>query len=84
MLYNLAMLVLIPPELEPQLIEAAQRNGVAPEEFALAGVREALSKTPKTLFDAFADVIGSIESTPKTRTTSFTDGLLEKKRLGRL
>ncbi len=79
------MLVHIPSELEPQLIEAARRNGVAPEEFVLAGVRQALSKTHQTLFDTFADVIGSIESTPELRATlSFTDSLLEKKRLGRL
>jgi hypothetical protein len=84
MLYNPTMLVSIPPELEPQLIEAARRSGLAPEEFALAGVREALSRTNQTLFDAFADVIGSVESTPETRATSFTDSLLEKKRLGRL
>jgi hypothetical protein len=79
------MLVLIPPELEPHLIEAARLNGVAPEEFALARVREALHLPKQTLFEALEDVIGSVESTQEIRSgMSFTDGLLEKKRSGRL
>jgi hypothetical protein len=76
------MTVQIPQELESQLIRAAAQKGVAPEEFVLVGVRQALKEAPSTLFDVLEDVIGSVNADPGV--LDFADGLLEKKRSGRL
>lgn len=85
------MLVLIPPDLEPQLLEAAKRSGVEPEEFAVARVREALqapSVAPRTLFDALEGFIGAVDGTDEAWSEEisqrFADGMVEKHRSGNL
>ena len=91
MQYNLFMLVLIPPDLEPQLLKAAKRSGVAPEEFAVARVREALQSpnvTGRTLFEALEGFIGTVDGNGELRSENvsqrFADAMIEKHRSGRL
>ena len=85
------MLVLIPPNLEPQLLEAAKRSGVAPEEFAVARIREALeaqSVAPRTLFDALEGFIGTVdgggEAWSENVSQRFADEMVKKHRSGHL
>jgi hypothetical protein len=86
-MYYPNMIVVIPPELEPKLRQAAQQNGVAPEEYALERVREALNPS-KTLFDAWQDVIGSVEGNGEANSENtgegFAQAMLEKKQTGHL
>lgn len=81
------MVVVIPPELEPKLRQTAHQLGLTPEEFALERVREALVPH-ESLFDAWRDVIGSVEGTGEaySENTSerFAQAMLEKKRSGHL
>jgi hypothetical protein len=81
------MIVVIPPELEPRLRQAAQQNGIAPEEFALQQLREAI-KPAESLFDAWQGFIGMVESNGEANSehTSeyFAQAMLEKKRTGHL
>jgi hypothetical protein len=80
------MIVVIPPELEPRLREAALARGLEPEEFALEQLREGLQ--PETLFDAWQGFIGSVSSAEgvfsEGASEKFADAMLEKKRAGRL
>ena len=85
------MLVLIPPDLEPQLLEAAKRSGVAPEEFAVARVREALNApilAGNTLLDRLNGFIGTVEGNGEAWSENvsqrFADEMIEKHRSGRL
>lgn len=81
------MIVVIPPELESKLRQVAQQNGVAPEEYALERVREALNLS-KTLFDAWQDVIGRVEGNGEANSENtserFGQAMVEKKRTGHL
>jgi hypothetical protein len=76
------MLIQIPADLEPQVLRLAKQKGVSPEDMVLLGVRQVLQQ-PATLFDAFEDVIGSVDGN-REGLTDFADALLEKKRAGRL
>ncbi len=80
------MIVVIPPDLEPKLRQAAEQSGVAPEEFALQQVREALQ--PSSLFDAWQDVIGTVEGNGEANSEfvseHFAQAMLEKKQTGHL
>ena len=87
MQYNLAMLVLIPPDLEAQLLEAAKRSGVAPEEFAVARVREALNEPNfpgDTLLDRLRGFIGTVEgdgeSWSENTSEKFANEMVKKHR----
>jgi hypothetical protein len=81
------MVVVIPPELEPKLRQAALQNGIAPEEFALQQLRKAV-KPSESLFDAWQGFIGTIEGNGEAnseRTSEhFAQAMLEKKQAGHL
>jgi hypothetical protein len=80
------MTVVIPPELEPKLRQAARARGLEPEEFALSQLREGLQH--ETLLDGWQGFIGSSSSTAgdfsEGTSEKFADAMLEKKRAGRL
>jgi hypothetical protein len=77
------MVVVIPPELEPKLRQAAAKKGMPPEEFALERVREGL---PETLFDAWQDFIGVVQGNGEANSeqtgAKFAQAMLEKKATG--
>ena len=93
MQYNLPMLVLIPPDLKQHLLEAAKQSGVAPEEFAVARVREALQTlapdaTSRTLFNALEGFIGTVDGDGQAWSENvsqrFADEMVKKHRSGHL
>lgn len=79
-LYTFFMVVVIPPELEPRLRQAAASKGMLPEEFALERVREGL---PETLLDAWQDFIGAVEGNGEANSeqtgAKFAQAMFQKK-----
>jgi hypothetical protein len=85
-------MILVPPELEKPLLEAASRLGQDPETFVVNRLREVLNvpeiQAGSSLFDLLEGYVGTVEGTGEAfseRTTErYADSLLEKKKLGRL
>lgn len=85
-------MILVPPELEKPLLEAASRQGQDPETFVVNRLREVLNlpetQSGSSLFDLLDGYVGTVEGSGEAfseRTTElYTDSLLQKKKLGRL
>ena len=83
----------VPPELEKPLLEAAKRQGVDAETFAVNRLREVLgvpeeSPVSSSLFDRLRGSLGTVsgngEANSENTTERYTASLLEKKKQGRL
>ena len=83
----------VPPELEKPLLEAAKRQGVDAETFAVNRLREVLgvpeeNQAGSNLFDLLEGhvdtVSGNGEAYSENTTERYTASLLEKKKQGRL
>ena len=83
----------VPPELEKPLLEAAKRQGVDAETFAVNRLREVLgvpeeNQAGSNLFDLLEGHVGTVsgngEAYSENTTERYTASLLEKKKQGRL
>ena len=88
--------ITLPPDLEQLLTEEADKRGTTSELLALDSLRRLFAtpqtkedkKKGETLFDFLSGHIGTVSGTTEALSkdcgTHFTDGLVEKKRRGRL
>ncbi|HYV34886.1 MAG TPA: hypothetical protein VE988_04225 [Gemmataceae bacterium] len=88
--------IIVPPDLETPLAEQARRQGITPEALVLDMLRGQLVETPagkpvssgRSLLDLLGDNIGTIEGTGESLSENcgqrFTEGLVEKRKQGRL
>lgn len=86
-------MILVPPELEKPLLEAAKQQGIDPETFAVNRLREVLgvpeeNKAGSSLFDRLQGLVGTVsgngEAYSENTTERYTASLVEKKKQGRL
>ena len=92
--YNKPMTMIhVPPELEKPLLEAASRQGVDAETFAVNRLREVLgvpeeNQAGSSLFDLLEGYVGTVSGNGEVNSENiserYADSLLEKKKLGRL
>ncbi len=82
-------MILVPPELEQPLLEAASRQGQDPETFVVNRLREVLgvpeeSQAGSSLFDLLEGYVGTVsgngEAYSENTTERYTASLLEKNR----
>src|SRR5438552_10819672 len=90
------MTIILPPDIEGSLAEAARRQGTTPERLALDSLRRLFAPEPETealvegetLYDFLAGYVGTISGTTEALSENggerFTDGLIEKQRQGHL
>ncbi len=88
--------IILPPDLEQVLTAEADKRGTTSELLALDSLRQLFAplqttggkKEDKTLFDFLSGYIGTVSGTPEALSKDcgrhFADGLVEKKRQGRL
>jgi hypothetical protein len=88
--------IILPPEIETPLAEAARQQGTTPEQLALETLRKSFApkengtpeKSGETLYDFLKDYIGTVagsgEALSEDCGEKFTDYLVEKKKAGRL
>lgn len=83
--------ILLPPDIERPLVEAALRLGTTPEQLAVEMLRERFATEPDepssgaaTLFDSLVGYIGTVDGSTEAYSERcgerFADGLVEPKR----
>ena len=88
--------ITLPPEIEMPLSEAARKQGTTTEQLALETLRKSFVpqrngvpyQPGETLYDSLKEYIGAVAGSGEAFSENcgerFTDGLVEKKKAGRL